>query len=222
MSLFSIISAFHLAQSSNFTVVTAFIEIGRDNWTTYRRSTQEYLKNMEFVLMLDVNMVIFIEEQHVSFVEQLRNRWYPNKTVIEIISLSNLPLSKYRVKMQNVLDNEQDDWLPYWDKGFKSHPEAVYADYDIIMNSKPYFLQRAAQRNKFHSEWFVWLDAGFGHGNRSLFPEDFKWIPGIFLSHLSNFERMVPYLFSNKGTCAVFETIFSPKIDPSIVLTVPY
>jgi protein YibB len=68
-------------------------------------------------------------------------------------------------------------WLPQWDSHMRSHPEAKSVDYNIVVNSKPYFLFNASQLNPFRSEQFVWLDAGYGHGNRSIFPSDLVWQP---------------------------------------------
>lgn len=33
--------------------------------------------------------------------------------------------------------------------------------------------------NPFMTENFIWLDAGYGHGNRAIFPPDFNWNPSL-------------------------------------------
>ncbi|CAK5073128.1 unnamed protein product [Meloidogyne enterolobii] len=45
------------------------------------------------------------------------------------------------------------------------------------VNSKTFFLVEAAAENPFGTEFFVWLDAGYGHGDRSIFPSGWKWQP---------------------------------------------
>nr|KAG5710628.1 hypothetical protein BaRGS_013274 [Batillaria attramentaria] len=57
----------------NFTLVTAMIDIGRGNWSSkQKRPYNTYLLYMQRVLMLDVNMVIFIDPKGRPFVEWMR------------------------------------------------------------------------------------------------------------------------------------------------------
>lgn len=57
------------------------------------------------------------------------------------------------------------------------HPESISAEYDILMNSKPYFVYYVANWNPFNSEYFYWLDAGYGHGQAIYPPEGAYWAP---------------------------------------------
>ncbi|VDP34232.1 unnamed protein product [Soboliphyme baturini] len=59
----------------------------------------------------------------------------------------------------------------------KTHPESKSSDYIILMNSKPYLLYFASQRNPFQSDWFYWLDAGYGHGVARFPNENEQWSP---------------------------------------------
>ena len=63
--------------------------------------------------------------------------------------------------MQAILDWEQENWDESWEKSMKAHPEALYAEYDILMNSKAYFLHNATTISRFPGEFFVWVDAGY-------------------------------------------------------------
>nr|CAD2168107.1 unnamed protein product [Meloidogyne enterolobii] len=70
---------------------------------------------------------------------------------------------------------EQKNWREEWDEQMKTHPETLYPDYDILVNSKPYFLYNATQISQFpkpfeEEQLFVWLDAGYGHGSQSAIP----------------------------------------------------
>uniref|UniRef100_A0A1I8B520 DDE Tnp4 domain-containing protein n=1 Tax=Meloidogyne hapla TaxID=6305 RepID=A0A1I8B520_MELHA len=69
---------------------------------------------------------------------------------------------------------EQKNWRKEWDKQMKTHPETLYPDYDILVNSKPYFLYNATQISLFQKgekeQLFVWVDAGYGHGSQSAIP----------------------------------------------------
>lgn len=57
------------------------------------------------------------------------------------------------------------------------HPESISPEYDILMNSKPYFVYYVANWNPFNSEYFYWLDAGYGHGKAWYPPPGTRWAP---------------------------------------------
>lgn len=62
------------------------------------------------------------------------------------MSLSDLPLYRYIDLMKSIIALEQsgERWDPYWDKVMSTHPEAKSAEYDILVNSKPYLLYNAS------------------------------------------------------------------------------
>jgi hypothetical protein len=66
----------------------------------------------------------------------------------------------------------------------QGHPEAVIPEYDILMLSKPFLLDLVANLlNPYNSTYFVWLDAGYGHGMGEIFPPHSQWNPADLLNH---------------------------------------
>ena len=76
------------------------------------------------------------------------------------------------------MKNEQENWKDTWEKATKSHPEASNPAYNILVNSKPYLLYNATQISKFDSEYFIWLDAGYSHGQKNMIP-NILWNPQL-------------------------------------------
>jgi hypothetical protein len=48
--------------------------------------------------------------------------------------------------MARIMDHEVNGtgWKSEWDEAMKSHPEACNYKYDVVVNSKPYFLYNAS------------------------------------------------------------------------------
>lgn len=72
---------------------------------------------------------------------------------------------RYREEIQDILNKEQTNWNSSWHEQMRAHPEVLYADYDILVNSKSYFLENATKISKFGSDnlqFFTWVDAGYG------------------------------------------------------------
>uniref|UniRef100_A0A914WHR0 Uncharacterized protein n=1 Tax=Plectus sambesii TaxID=2011161 RepID=A0A914WHR0_9BILA len=158
------------------TVVSALLDIGRGKWWYYRRPFEIYLDYLEQMLRLDVNMVLFVDKKAVDFALKCRTH-LSSKTVLYETSLADVPLWNYRQQMIKVVELEQKNFRAEWDEAMRHHPEASSADYDLAVNSKSYFLYNASVQNPFHSSHFVWLDAGYGHGTREVFPKNFRWSP---------------------------------------------
>ncbi|PAV91414.1 hypothetical protein WR25_06398 isoform C [Diploscapter pachys] len=163
----------------DFTVVTALIDIGRGKWNEYRRPLEKYHEFMENLLSLKNKMVIFVDESSIDFVQKYREKLgLMHQTLIHPAEFSDLPLHKYLDDAKKIIESEKANPQLYgvrWDAGMKSHPEANKAEYDVLVNSKTYFLYNVTLENPFDTEYFVWLDAGYGHGNQSVFPYDNMW-----------------------------------------------
>ena len=79
----------------NFTVVTAMLDIGRDNWRHQSRGFNEYLLYMQRVLRLDVNMVVYIDAKGKPMVEWMRRGREARTRIIES-KIEDVPYYKYR------------------------------------------------------------------------------------------------------------------------------
>jgi hypothetical protein len=81
---------------------------------------------------------------------------YQNQTFIEVIDFKDCHYYKYYDKMVEILNS------PVY-KARIAHPNRVECklpEYNIIQYSKFHFLQMAIEENPFHSEYFLWMDAG--------------------------------------------------------------
>ncbi|CAD5224955.1 unnamed protein product [Bursaphelenchus okinawaensis] len=161
------------------TLVTALLDIGRGFWKTYARPLSRYHMAMRNVLSLKVPMVIFTDVHSIEFVIRERQRMgLYHYTKIHNITIENLPLNRHSGMFHDIVRREQNGgWHSEWDPAMKTHPEAHSADYDIVVNSKPYFLLNASRENPFRTENFAWIDAGYGQGDERFFPADYQWYP---------------------------------------------
>lgn len=111
-----------------------------------------------------------------------------------------MPLYRYRDEIQNILNNEQLNWNSKWHQQMRTHPEVLYADYNILVNSKSYFLKNATQICKFdinNLQFFAWVDAGYGHESMNVIPNGL-WRPTLpygkitllkLTRHIENIEK---------------------------------
>lgn len=157
-------------------LVTALIDIGRGNWQRFTRHFDQYLNYLTNILFrIQNNIIIYCDNSVYEYLKVLDKQIKLERIQIIQISLSELPFYKYRKEIEEIMNWEQKNWREEWDEQMKTHPETLYPDYDILVNSKPYFLYNATQISQFpkpfeEEQLFVWLDAGYGHGSQSAIP----------------------------------------------------
>lgn len=138
-----------------YTIVTAFLDVGRASWKGFERSVDYYLERAKRVFTLDDFMVIYVQPELVDFVKEQRDK-YRHKTKVIPLTIEELPYFKYKNQIEQVMQSAE----------FKNGlavpicPEVTQPLYDVIMWSKIPLVVRTIEENPFNSSHFVWLDFG--------------------------------------------------------------
>jgi len=138
-----------------YTIVSAFFDIGRKDWSGFQRGNDKYFENAKRVFTLQNVMVIFIQPEFVNFVAEGRKN-SDFKTVIVPTKIEGLPYYKYVNQIRDIMQS------PEFRQGLAlpSCPEVCKPLYDVVMWSKIGLVNRAIDLNKFDSTHYVWLDFG--------------------------------------------------------------
>ena len=140
---------------NKITLVTGLWDIGRgdlqDGWS---RSFQHYLDKFQQLLQIDVNMIIFGDEELERFVSD--NRRSENTQFVRR-DLSWFKDNDFYDKIQKIRTNpdwyNQVSWLT-------ESTQAKLEMYNPLVMSKVYLLHDAKILDKFESEYIFWIDAG--------------------------------------------------------------
>jgi hypothetical protein len=140
---------------SNITLVTGLWDIGRgDLQEGWSRSFQHYLDKFQQLLQIDVNMIIFGDEELEKFVSQVRN---PENTQFVRRNLDWFKNNEFYDRIQDIRNNpnwyNQSGWLP-------NSTQAKLEMYNPLVMSKVYLLHDAKILDKFNSGYMFWIDAG--------------------------------------------------------------
>ncbi len=136
------------------TIVTGIWDIKRDELSEgWSRSFQHYLNNLEKLLKVEDNMIIYIEEKYKSFVEERRKR---ENTMIIVRELSwfkdnNTIYENIQKIRQNPDWYNQSGWLV-------DSTQSKLEMYNPIVMSKMFLLNDASILDPFNSENLVWVD----------------------------------------------------------------
>lgn len=140
---------------NNITLVTGLWDIGRgDLQEGWSRSFQHYLDKFQQLLQIDVNMIIFGDEELEKFVFQNRNS---ENTQFVRRNLDWFKNNEFYDRIQSIRNNpnwyNQSGWLP-------NSTQAKLEMYNPLVMSKVYILHDAKILDKFNSEYMFWIDAG--------------------------------------------------------------
>jgi hypothetical protein len=136
------------------TIVTGIWDIKREELSEgWSRSFQHYLDNLEKLLKVEDNMIIYIEEKYRSFVEDRRKK---ENTMVIVRELSWFKdNSAIYDNIQKIRQNpdwyNQSGWLV-------DSTQAKLEMYNPIVMSKMFLLNDAAILDPFNSENLVWVD----------------------------------------------------------------
>ena len=147
---------------NDITIVTAFFDIGRSNWTPDKglphylhRTTKTYLERFGHMAKLDNPMVVFTSKEFVKEIQFLRQN---KPTDILIVDFQN-NFTKLRGEIQKVQN----------DPGFQSkinpmqvkNPEYWSVDYVLVNMLKASFVNQAIKTNLVKTDLIAWLDFGY-------------------------------------------------------------
>lgn len=157
-----LLSSMNIMVEPNITIVTAFFDIGRGDWTEeggnpgyLQRTTEKYFKYFKSLSELENPMVIYTSS---DFVNEIRKIRQGKETYIREIDFKD-KFQICREYVQSILDNQE----------FRSkinpvqlkNPEYWSADYVLINNLKSYFVKKALIDLNLNNEYFAWVDFGY-------------------------------------------------------------
>jgi len=166
--------------------VTALLDIGRRG-----RSYCTYLQFMMPLLATDIDLVIYIERKGAPFVEHVRAHFgHAHRTrIIPIDGYADVHFHDLLPAMRAGIARSTHrhwarwfhqhhlSWLGAWRGTCHSnhHQETQIAEYGWVNHAKVGWVYDAIARREFGAEFFMWIDAGAGHGTNGLYAK--HWCP---------------------------------------------
>jgi hypothetical protein len=138
------------------TIVTGIWNIKRDELTVgWNRTFQHYLNNFEKLLKCEDNMIIYIEEEYLSFVKERRNESNTKIIVREVewFKSNDHIFNKIQEIRTNPNWYNQVGWL-------SESTQAKLEMYNPLVMSKMFLMNDAALLDPFNSSHLVWIDGG--------------------------------------------------------------
>ena len=146
-------------------IVTAFLDINRDSWNTYNRTSKTYLDAFYNYFNYDNNMIVFIDDKYIDEVIQKYNNAKYKKTKFIPINIKwmedNIYAWKQLYRAEEIMkSNEYIELVK--SRINNGNPENIYSQYNTINHSKIDFIQYAISSNYISFDSIIcWSDFGY-------------------------------------------------------------
>ncbi|MBB5335923.1 WlaTC/HtrL family glycosyltransferase [Pectinatus brassicae] len=160
---------------SELTIVTAFFDIGRNNWSNSQRSSNKYIDYFKFWARIKNNLIIYTEKDFAEEIFNIRKSYgLENRTTVIVIdnflNCDKEIYEKISLAMQSKI-------FRYFRKA-PNNPESWNVKYNYITYLKSYFVDDAIKRD-LAKGFIAWLDFGFNKNGTDDYPHtkefDFLW-----------------------------------------------
>jgi protein YibB len=146
----------------NITIVTAFFDIGRGDWTPDKglphylhRTTDTYFERFGHMAKLQNKIIVYCSSEHVDKIKELRE---DRPTEILVVDFPN-SFQELRNAVSTVQKNPE--YLKKINPMQVRNPEYWSADYVVVNALKSTFVNRAIQMGYVETDLVAWLDFGY-------------------------------------------------------------
>lgn len=148
--------------NTSITIVTAFFDIGRGNWTSDKgfsphleRTSDTYIEYFKNLSELDNEMVIFTSSDLKPKIEKIRNG---KRTVVISLDINN----KFQYIKNKISQIQKDDeFRNKLETRQLINPEYWSSNYVFVCNLKSYFVNKAIALNLVNNNMVAWVDFGY-------------------------------------------------------------
>jgi protein YibB len=159
---------------SELTIVTAFFDIGRENWQGFERVSNQYIEYFKFWARIKNKLIVYTDKTTATQVLKIRNEFHLEERtkVIIIDDVYALEPEVYR-QIQNALSNK----LVINFRRCPKNPESWNPRYNYVTFLKPYFVADAVKKG-YADGMVAWVDFGYNHGGETCIHQeefDFLW-----------------------------------------------
>ncbi|KFC76787.1 protein YibB [Buttiauxella agrestis] len=148
--------------NKSITIVTAFFDIGRGDWTVdnghpnyLHRTAETYLSNFSNLASLDNEMIVFTSSDLVERIQEIR-AGKPTKVIAVDLRTT---FGRFRKKITEIQNDAEFKKLisPQQAK----NPEYWSPDYALVCNLKSYFVMQAIKLGSIKNNLVAWVDFGY-------------------------------------------------------------
>lgn len=160
---------------NKITIVTAFININRDNWANFGRTEEQYFNYFKLWAKIKNELIVYVENKKLAdkIMKYRESLGLKNKTKVIIID----DFTKIDIDLYNSIKETANNKYHKIFRTMPNNPEVWNYDYNYIMLMKMWCVSNAIER-KLATGMVAWVDFGYLHGGDDISPKsdfNFEW-----------------------------------------------
>lgn len=137
----------------NITIVTAFFDLGRENWEGFERSSELYIDRFRHLTKLENDIIVYTSPDLVEKIKSVSPK-------IKVVSYDFLGETKELRDRVGAVQNSTD-WVNRVAPHLHKNPEYWSAEYVSAMSLKAFFVAKAIETGLVNTELVAWIDFGY-------------------------------------------------------------
>lgn len=152
--------------------VTAYKEIGREQWELFPRSSEEYIQYFyNLVDAIEYKLVVYVEDKIRKI---FAGHVFKDNIIIKDLNEVDTFYNKFIDKEREIISSEE--YRRKIPESRSKYPEHSYAEYNLINHSKVNFIRHS--RNLFPNyKFYSWIDFGFGQLDNGSMEANYENMP---------------------------------------------
>lgn len=158
-----------MIDKAEITIVSAFFDIGRGNWSKeqghpgyLQRSCEKYIDYFSNLAKLENDMIIFTSSEFSEKIKKIRG----NKNTIIIEMNIDDKFSKCKDQIRVIQNSSK--FKNTVDQSQLKNPEYWSPEYVLVTNLKTYFVKKAIKENLVKTNLVAWVDFGYCRNKETL------------------------------------------------------
>lgn len=155
----------------NITIVTAFFDIGRGDWSSdkglpgyLQRTTDTYMERFGYLAELDNQIIVYTSKDQVQKVLELRKGKECKTKIISVAFEDLFPV--YREKIERI--QKDVNYLKQINPNQIRNPEYWSVDYVLVNLLKSHFVNDAIKNGYVDNDLVAWIDFGYCRDKETL------------------------------------------------------
>ena len=201
----------------NITIVTAFFDIGRENWKNWNRNNVQYLNNFKFWARIKNKMIIYTEPKFEKEILNIRKSYgLENRTNLIVINDVYSCDNEIYLKINKAMNSNIFRSF----RKYPKNPETWNDKYNYITYLKSFFVIDAIKKI-LTTEFVAWMDFGFGYNGKGDYPygEEFNFLwqynfknkMYLFLIDKIGIDKPIFDIVKNMDTYIAGNAVIGPK-----------
>ena len=183
---------------TNYCFVTAFYDLGRDQWHHYARGAHKYVLYFSKLVQINMPLIVFVDDRYYAEVTKLINQFNYRRTFILLIPINESFLEQYIPSWQYIATDEAIMQSSQFKAAvahrlIKNTPETLYPRYTCFNHAKIDFVMFVQQHKLARTSYFALEDISVDAAANDTNVRTVEYLGWIDFGYVRHNDAIIPF-----------------------------